>query len=61
MDPTDRSASRSSLDSHEGATTEGSLLDRFRKVASSIVRGSVKGEPPFKRHLAAKLTTEIKN
>lgn len=42
LDPTDRSASRSSLDSHEGNPTEGSLLDRFRRVASSIVKGSVK-------------------
>ncbi|ERL87686.1 hypothetical protein D910_05076 [Dendroctonus ponderosae] len=42
LDPTDRSASRSSLDSHEGNTTEGSLLDKFRRVANSIVKGSVK-------------------
>ncbi|XP_050303114.1 DENN domain-containing protein Crag isoform X2 [Anthonomus grandis grandis] len=42
LDPGDRSASRSSLDSHEGNSTEGSLLDRFRRVANSIVKGSVK-------------------
>ncbi|XP_060525748.1 DENN domain-containing protein Crag isoform X2 [Cylas formicarius] len=39
LDPGDRTASRSSLDSHEGATTDGSLLDRFRRVANSIVKG----------------------
>ncbi|CAH1134526.1 unnamed protein product [Ceutorhynchus assimilis] len=43
LDPTDRSASRSSLDSHEGSNTESSLFDRFKRVvANSIVKGSVK-------------------
>ncbi|XP_066252860.1 DENN domain-containing protein Crag isoform X1 [Euwallacea similis] len=42
LDHTDKSASRSSLDSHEGASSEGGLLERFRRAANNIVKGSVK-------------------
>ncbi|KAL1505338.1 hypothetical protein ABEB36_004927 [Hypothenemus hampei] len=43
LDRHDRSASRSSLDSHEFVSTDASLLDKFRRVANSIiVKGAVK-------------------
>lgn len=43
LDTGDRCASRSSLDSHEGSTTESSLLDRFKRVVrNSIVKSTFK-------------------
>ncbi|XP_064212569.1 DENN domain-containing protein Crag isoform X3 [Tribolium castaneum] len=43
LEPGDRTASRSSLDSHEAVQTENSLLNKFRKAAANIVKGSLNG------------------
>lgn len=43
LEPGDRTASRSSLDSHEAVQSDNSFLNKFRKVAANIVKGSLNG------------------
>jgi pentatricopeptide repeat protein len=58
LDPTDRTASRSSLDSHEAVQPNNSLFTKFRKVAN-IVKGSLNGSEQSVKDVVEQSEDEI--
>ncbi|KAJ3666052.1 hypothetical protein Zmor_001507 [Zophobas morio] len=59
LDPTDRTASRSSLDSHEAVQTDNSLLNKFRKMTNIIVKSSLNGSEQSVKDVVEQSEDEI--